>query len=123
MGRRELRYANSRYMNLKGIPEQPESEMERSRWMASTSLHSLPSELMVMVAANLDISSYLAILVFIIAVRLRGIGLSSKAEEFFQLFLNYPIFDFDSPLKIVILQLVVESRSFFSRSALSQPDS
>ena len=64
-----------------------------------------------------------AILVFIIAVRLRGIGLSSKAEEFFQLFLNYPIFDFDSPLKIVILQLVVESRSFFSRSALSQPDS
>ena len=47
-------------MNLKGIPEQPESEMERSRWMASTSLHSLPPELMVMVAANLDISSYLA---------------------------------------------------------------
>ena len=60
MGRRELRYANSRYMNLKGIPEQPESEMERSRWMASTSLHSLPSELMVMVASHLDISSYLA---------------------------------------------------------------
>ena len=83
----------------------------------------LPPELMVMVASNLDISSYLAILVFIIAVRLRGIGLSSKAEEFFQLFLNYPIFDFDSPLKIVILQLVVESRSFFSRSGLSQPDS
>ena len=36
MGRRELRYANSRYMNLKGIPEQPVLEMERSRWMAST---------------------------------------------------------------------------------------
>ena len=60
MGRRELRYAYATYMNLKGIPEQPESEMERSRWMASTSLHSLPSELMVMVASNLDISSYLA---------------------------------------------------------------
>ena len=60
MGRRELRYAYTRYMNLKGIPEQPESDMERSRWMASASLHSQPSELMVMVASNLDISSYLA---------------------------------------------------------------